>query len=140
MSRVSRILSMAIACHIGLSTCVLAQELKFIVGTAAGGSIDTYTRVIAEHMSKSLGKSYIVESKPGSSGNISASYVASAPATGSTILVGTQGLLEINPYVFTNPRWSLDAFLPLIKGIEAPLVFVSHPSVPARTMGNSWIG
>jgi len=47
------------------------------------------------------------------------------------IWVGTQALTEINPGVYSNLRWSIDDFLPLIKGVQAPLVLVAHPSVPA---------
>ena len=34
--------------------------------------------------------------------------------------------------MFDNLRWTIDDFLPLIKGVQAPLVFVAHPSVPAN--------
>ena len=41
-------------------------------------------------------------------------------------------LTEINPSVFNNLRWKIDDFLPLIKGVQAPLVLAAHPSVPAN--------
>ena len=53
------------------------------------------------------------------------------PADGQFIWLGTQALTEIIPSVFENLRWKIDDFLPLIKGVQAPLVFVVHPSVPA---------
>ncbi|MDB5553204.1 MAG: hypothetical protein JWL86_3188 [Rhizobium sp.] len=108
-----------------------AQQLKFIVGTAPGGSIDAYVRVISDHMSKTLGVTAIVESRVGNSSNMAAQSVVSAPADGNTIMVGTAALAEINPHVFNHPNWSMKDFLPLIKGIEAPLVLVANPSVPA---------
>lgn len=110
----------------------LAQTgvMRFIVGTVAGGAVDPYARAIADHMSKTLGQTIIVENKPGANGNISAQFIAEAPADGSLIWVGTQAFTEIN--AFSNQRWSIDNFTPLIRGVEAPLVLVAHPSVPAN--------
>lgn len=106
--------------------------IRFIVGTVAGGAVDPYARAIADHMSKTLGQTIIVENKPGANGNISAQFIADAPADGSLVWVGTQAFTEINPSAFSNQRWSIDNFTPLIRGVEAPLVLVAHPSVPAK--------
>jgi tripartite-type tricarboxylate transporter receptor subunit TctC len=110
----------------------LAQSgvTRFIVGTVAGGAIDPYARVIAEHMSKTLGQTVIVENKPGANSNLSAQFIADAPADGTLVWVGTQAFTEINPSAFSNQRWSIDNFTPLIRGVEAPLILVAHPSVP----------
>jgi tripartite-type tricarboxylate transporter receptor subunit TctC len=112
----------------------LAQTgvMRFIIGTAAGGAVDPYARAIADHMSKTLGQTVIVENKPGANGTISAQFIAEAPADGTLIWVGTQASTEINPSAFGNQRWSIDNFTPLIRGVEAPLVLVAHPSVPAK--------
>ena len=108
--------------------------IRFVVGLVAGGAVDPYARLIAEHMAKTLGRAIIVENKPGVGGNISAQYMIDAPADGSMIWVSTQALTEINPNVYSNLRWSINDFQPMIKGVQAPLVFVAHPSVPATTL------
>jgi tripartite-type tricarboxylate transporter receptor subunit TctC len=115
------------------STQAQTGVIRFIVGTVAGGAIDPYARLIAEHMSKTLGQTIIVENKPGAGGNIAAQFIADAPADGTLVWVGTQAFTEINPSAFSNQRWSIDNFTPFIRGVEAPLVFVAHPSVPAKT-------
>jgi len=102
--------------------------------------VDPYARIIAEHMAKTLGRSIIVENRQAATGNISAQFMIDAPADGQLIWVGTQALTEINPSVFANLRWKIDDFLPLIKGVQAPLVFVAHPSVPAGILRSSWPG
>jgi len=108
--------------------------IRFIVGLSPGGAVDPYARIISEHMAKTLGQTIIIENKPGASGNISAQFMVESPANGTLIWVGTQALTEINPSAFSNQRWSIDDFVPLIKGVEAPLVFVAHPSVPANSL------
>src|SRR5438034_5401394 len=82
--------------------------IRFIVGLAPGGAVDPYARIIAEHMAKTLGRSIIVENRPGATGNISAQFIIDAPADGQLIWVGTQALTEINPSVFDNLRWKID--------------------------------
>jgi len=108
--------------------------IRFIVGLSPGGAVDPYARIISEHMAKTLGQTIIIENKPGASGNISAQFMVESPANGTLIWVGTQALTEINPSAFSNQRWSIDDFVPLIKGVEAPLVLVAHPSVPANSL------
>jgi tripartite-type tricarboxylate transporter receptor subunit TctC len=110
------------------------KPVSLIVGTPPGGAIDAYVRTVGEHMSRTLGQQVLVENKPGANGNISAEHVMRAPADGYTVWVGTQSMTEINPSAFDKLRWSLDDFVPLIKGVEAPLVLVAHPSVRAKTV------
>jgi tripartite-type tricarboxylate transporter receptor subunit TctC len=75
-----------------------------IIGTVPGGAIDPYARMIAEHMSRTLGQLIIVENKPGASGTLAAEYIANAPADGTILWLGTQAFTEINPNAFPKAR------------------------------------
>src|SRR5262245_13062532 len=125
-------------------TTALAQgnAIRIIVGTAPGGAIDPYARVIAEHMSRTIGQPIVLENKPGATGNLAAQYIADQPADGSIIWLGTQAFTEILPNLFPNARWSIDQFRPIIRGVEAPLVFIAIPSVPANNFAEflKWAG
>ena len=118
-----------------LSALAQSGIIRVIIGTVPGGAIDPYARMIAEHMSRTLGQPIIVENKPGASGTLAAEYVANAPADGTILWLGTQAFTEINPNAFPHARWSLDQFRPIIRGVEAPLAFIINPSVPADTFG-----
>jgi tripartite-type tricarboxylate transporter receptor subunit TctC len=107
--------------------------IKLIIGTAPGGAIDPYARLIADPMAKALGQTVIIEYKPGANGNASAQFIADQPADGQLIWIGTQAFTEINPSAFKGQRWTIDDFNPFIRGVEAPLVFAAHPDVPAKT-------
>jgi tripartite-type tricarboxylate transporter receptor subunit TctC len=129
-----------------LATQAPAQTLatgtiRFVVGAPAGGAIDPYARLIAEHMAKTLGRTIIVENKPGANGNISAHFVVDAPADGSLVWVGTQAMTEINPSAYSNLRWGIDDFIPIIKGVESGPVLVTHPSVPVKSLAElvAWV-
>jgi tripartite-type tricarboxylate transporter receptor subunit TctC len=142
--RLSRVLRLCVASSclsVALAMPVLAQgsgPIRLAVGAPAGGSIDVYSRIIAEHMSGTLGRPVIIEIKAGANGNIAAQWVLDSPADGSQIWVGAQSMLEINPSTYKNLRWKRSDFIPVIKGIETPLVLVTHPSVPAATF-EEWV-
>ncbi|MFA6264885.1 MAG: tripartite tricarboxylate transporter substrate binding protein, partial [Pseudolabrys sp.] len=144
-----RILTAVVVAALALGTAhkaAMADEsitgtIRFIVGTPAGGAIDTYARIVADRMKTLLNQTIIIENKPGANGNISANTVVQAPADGLTVWVGTQSMTEINPSVFSNLSWAMSNFEPLIKGVEAPLILVANPSVPARNLNDlvSWV-
>jgi tripartite-type tricarboxylate transporter receptor subunit TctC len=114
------------------SSAQSGPPIKLIVGTPAGGAIDAYARIIGDKIQVSLNRPVLIENKVGAGGNIAARGVAEAPADGSLVWVGTQAMVSINPSVYKSTGWKQSDFTPLIKGIEAPLVFAVHPSVPAR--------
>ena len=118
-----------------LSALAQSGIIRVVIGTVPGGAIDPYARMIAEHMSRTLGQPIMIENKPGASGTLAAEYVANAPADGTILWLGTQAFTEINPNAFPHARWSLDQFRPIIRGVEAPLAFIINPSVPADTFG-----
>jgi tripartite-type tricarboxylate transporter receptor subunit TctC len=147
MSRgVFPITTTAIALSLSIFNAAVAQPnssrpIRLIVPAAPGGAIEPYARLISEHMAKTLGQVIIVENKPGANGNIAAQFVVEAAAEGNLILVGTQSMTEINPSASDDLKWSLNDFIPLIRGVVAPLVLVTHPSVPAKTLAElvAWI-
>ena len=124
-------------CAASPASPILAQGrdiTRFLVGASAGGPVEAYARVIAEHMSKTLGQTIIVETKPGANGSVAAQNVVDAPADGRTIWIGTQSMIEINPLVYSGLRWTADDFTVLMKGLEGPIGLVVHPGVPANTL------
>ncbi len=111
-----------------------SKPVTLIVGTPPGGAIDAYARALAQQLGKVTGGTFLVDYKPGANGNISAEFVQKAQPDGHTLWIGTQAMMTINPSVYTNQRWQQVGFKPIAKGVEAPLVLVTHPSVPARTL------
>lgn len=117
------------------------QVVRIVVGSAPGGILDPYARIVGENMSRTLNRTMIVENKPGASGTLATQYVVDQPADGAIIWIGTQAFTEINPSAYKNQRWTIDDFIPVVKGVEAPLILAVHPSVPARNLDElvSWM-
>jgi tripartite-type tricarboxylate transporter receptor subunit TctC len=115
--------------------------VRIVVASAPGGILDPYARIVGDHMSKTLGRTIVIENKPGAGGVIGTQYVVDQPADGTMMWVGTQAMTEINPAIYKNLRWTIDDLVPIVKGVEAPLVLATHPSVPAKTLKElvAWI-
>jgi tripartite-type tricarboxylate transporter receptor subunit TctC len=120
---------------------IVLRRTRMLIPLAPGGAVDAYAKLIADHMARTLHRTIVIEHKPGGSGNIGMQYAAHEPADSNLILVATQGMTEINPVAYADTKWSLADFTPLIRGVQAPLVLVANPAIPAKTLEElvAWI-
>lgn len=70
-----------------------AKRVWLVVPWPAGGPVDGSARIIGERLGTELGKTTLVDNKPGGAGNIGAGLVAKAAADGNTLLYTTSALL-----------------------------------------------
>src|SRR5882762_2031109 len=112
-----------------------ARTVKFIVPSSPGGGTDLYARQLGQALSESLKQQFIVDNRPGASGNIGAEAAAKAPPDGYTFLVSANPAIAVNPSLYKNLPYDAERdFAPVARGVVAPLVICVHPSVPARTL------
>jgi tripartite-type tricarboxylate transporter receptor subunit TctC len=74
-----------------------SKEIRFINGFPAGGTSDIIGRVLAEQLSKQLGKTVVVDNKAGASGMIAAAETAKSPPDGHTILLASMAMMTVLP-------------------------------------------
>ena len=65
------------------------KPLTIVVPFAPAGTTDMLGRMVAQRLGPVLGRTVIVENKPGAGTGIGAAYVARAPADGDTLLLAT---------------------------------------------------
>src|SRR5262245_5200445 len=78
------------------------RSVKLIVPFAAGATPDIVARLLADELQTKLGQPFVVENKPGASGNLGTDAVAKAEADGYTIGISIGGPLAINTLLFSK--------------------------------------
>lgn len=112
-----------------------ARSVRFVVPSSPGGGTDTYARLLAQGLGEALKRQFIVDNRPGASGNVGAEIAAKASPDGYTFLVSASPALVINPSLYKNLPYSAERdFTPVARGVISPIVFTAHPSVPAKTL------
>jgi tripartite-type tricarboxylate transporter receptor subunit TctC len=112
-----------------------SKPIRLIVPNAPGGGSDLVARVVAERLSRSLGRQAIVENREGAAGQVGAELVAKSAPDGYTLLVGTSLTLITAPAL--NPKItykSPEDFAPISLLGTTTYVLVIHPSVPAKSV------
>src|SRR5467141_723869 len=113
-----------------------SRPVKIIVPYAPGGSTDIIGRIVAHRLSESLGQSFLVDNRPGASGNLALEAVAKAPPDGYTLLVGNVSTNAINENTFAQ-QLSIKPSRDLVgvaKLIEIPHLVVAAPNFPPSSI------
>jgi len=88
-----------------------SREIHFICGFPAGTGADTIVRYYAEKLRPIIGRTILVENRPGAGANIAIEYVAKSKPDGYTILVHGGSGLASNMHVYKKPPVpTVDAF------------------------------
>ena len=115
-------------------TTPTTAPVRILVGAPAGGTTDTMARAVAQAMGQKLGRTVLVENRPGAGGNLAAEAVARAAPDGQTLLMSfTSHAINASLY----PRLPFDPikdFSPLTMVSTSPSVLVAHPSLPANNI------
>jgi tripartite-type tricarboxylate transporter receptor subunit TctC len=109
------------------------KPIKVIVPYPPGGTSDILARALGPGMQAALGQPWVVENKPGATGNVGADFVAKSPPDGYTLLLADIGSLAIAPSVVTTlPFDPVKDFVPVVMVAYSPHLLVVHPAVPAK--------
>lgn len=112
-----------------------AKPVRVIVPSSPGGGTDTFGRLLAQALTEQTKQNFVVDNKPGASGNIGAELVARADPDGYTILVASNSSLGINPVLLKNMSFDTEKDLAAVsRGVFAPMVIVAGPSAGWKTM------
>jgi tripartite-type tricarboxylate transporter receptor subunit TctC len=101
------------------------KTVRIIAPFGAGSTPDVVARLIAERLQQQTGQTFIVEDKPGASGNTGTDEVAKAAPDGSTIGISIGGPLAINTLLFAHLPYDPKKDLALIT------MLVTQPSALA---------
>ncbi|MSQ21372.1 MAG: tripartite tricarboxylate transporter substrate binding protein [Betaproteobacteria bacterium] len=111
------------------------RPVTIVVPYPPGASTDQLARLVQPRFAALLGQPVIIEHRAGAAGTIGAAYVAKSPADGYRILLATQPILAISPYLQKEMGFDpMKELTPLTNAVNAVLAVTVHPSVPANTL------
>jgi tripartite-type tricarboxylate transporter receptor subunit TctC len=116
-----------------------SRPVKMLVPYGPGGATDIIARHLATKLTESLGQSFVVENRPGASGNLALEAVAKAPADGYTLLVGNVSTNTINESTFSHTlkiKPSRD-LIAITKLVEIPHVLIATSSFPVGSVSEA---
>jgi len=128
-------ITLACTCAGALAQGFPSKPVRLIVGFAAGGPTDVVARAFAEHATRMLGQTFIVENKPGANSVLAAEAVAGASADGHVVLLGATNHTMI-PALY-GARVKFDAarsFIPVCTLAESPTLLVTGPSMKVTSL------
>ena len=105
-----------------------ANPLKLVVTFAPGGATDVTARLIAEKIRPDLGRSVIVDNRPGAGGNIGADVVAKAAPDGYTLLMATSSHVTNRSLYKSLPYDFVQDLAPVSRVAFVPNLLVVNPS------------
>ena len=114
------------------------RPVKIIVPYAPGGATDIIARILGQRLTESLGQSFIVENRPGASGNLALESVAKAAPDGYTLLVGNVSTNTINENTFAQQlqiKPSRD-LVGIAKLIEIPHIIAVTAGFPGSSLAD----
>lgn len=120
-----------------------AKALRIIVPLAAGSTTDVVARLIADRIKTDLGRSVIIDNRPGATGRIAVDALKSASPDGTTLLLAPIAVPVIVPLVFANVNFDpARDLVPISQIATFEFALAVAPDHPARSLPEfiAWAG
>ena len=124
----------ALAC-VAATAGAIAQTgtTRIVVSFTAGGPVDAVARMLSEQLGKELGRTVLVENKPGANGAIGAMEVVRSDPDGNTLWLSSVGAAAINPALYDKLPYDMQRdFAPVSLVVNNVELLVVNPANPAN--------
>lgn len=112
------------------------KPVTIIVPAAPGGTTDVATRILAKHLTTSLGQQIIVENRAGGAGIIGSQALVRAAPDGYTLIMGNIGLNAINYSLYKKLPYKPEDFTPITMVISNANVLVVNGESPYKSVAD----
>lgn len=111
-----------------------SRPVTIIVSVAAGASVDFEARLYAQKLAENMGRTFLVDYKPGAGTTIGNAYVARSAPDGHTVLMISPSF-TVAPLSYPDLSYDNDRdFAPVSLMSKRGSMFLVHPRVPAKSM------
>ncbi len=133
----------AALCSVAYVTPALSQQLaqnypnrpvRVLVGLAPGGGTDSVARLMTQKLADTFGQSFVVDNRPGASGNVAGEMAARAAPDGHTLIIVTPTYV-INPSLYRNVLYdAIRDFAGIVQIVDAQYYLSVANNVPAASV------
>ena len=111
------------------------KPIRFILPSAAGGSVDVLMRVLAQQLSTQMGVAFVVENKPGGAFVPGTMDIVRAPPDGYTLGYGNIVSLAINRSLLSKVPYDVEKDLTLISNcVQVFNMLAVNNDLPVRSV------
>jgi len=112
-----------------------SRQITLIAPWPAGGAVDALCRAVAAPLSERLGRSVVVENRPGAGSVIGTAAGAKAGSDGYTMVMAGSGSLAISATMYKKlPYDPVKDFEHMVLAAKIPFVLVVNPSLPVKNV------
>jgi tripartite-type tricarboxylate transporter receptor subunit TctC len=121
----------------GIAQDYPTRPVTIVVPFAAGGGTDIVARMLAQKLEQRLGKSFVIDNKPGAGSTIGATAAARAAPDGYTLLMAPSPTLAMSVSIYKNlPYHPATDFIPIALVAQTPFVLIVNPAMPIRSVAD----
>lgn len=125
------------AMTLGFPAVVRAEpkRLTIVLTVPPGTSSDTLARLLGEEIGAKLGRTVIVDSKPGAGGLIAVQYLRQQEADGSWLMMAPNSAVALLPLFSSRPTFDAEKdLMAVVEAAAAPLTFTVNASTGLTTL------
>jgi tripartite-type tricarboxylate transporter receptor subunit TctC len=112
-----------------------SRPVRMIVGFPPGGPVDLVARIVAQHLSESLGQQVVTDNRPGAGGAVAGVLMAKAAPDGHTLFTASNGEISISPNLYKKLAYDpAKDIVPVSRIGASQLALVVHPGVAAQSV------
>ena len=124
---------------LGSTGAALAQAypdkpIKVIVGFPPGGAADQIARLVSTPLATALGQPVVVENRAGANGNIAGDAVAKSPADGYTLVLGSGGMVSVNPHLSRMTFDPVKDIIPVASAARVLVYLMARPTLEVKNV------
>ena len=113
--------------------------VKLIVALPAGGSVDMVARALAQKLAAAMAQPWVVDNRPGGSGQIGMPVVARAAPDGYTLTVAPASFLSTNKSIFKKLPYDPEIdFAPVSRLVNQPMLLVARDGRSTPPSRHCW--
>ncbi|WPB55499.1 tripartite tricarboxylate transporter substrate binding protein [Xylophilus sp. GOD-11R] len=117
-----------------------AKPVRVVVPWNAGAAADVLTRAICQSISRTSGRAFVVDNRPGAGGRIGTQAVANAAPDGLTLLMSNADTHALAPFIYKNlPYDASRSFVPVTLFASVPFALIAGPSRPDIDSTNAFV-